>query len=324
MRNSRPYRDPIARAPQRNHKRNRTMRIGRLPLFTLLALWLIWGYSWIVLKIALRYSPAFDFAALRTLLGALCLLAVLPFTRHPLRPRRLRGLFLLGLVQTSAFVGLSMWALVEGGAGRTAVLVFTMPFWTVLLAWAVLDERLRAMQWPAVVLAAAGLLLVLQPWSLGGSVLSKSLALAAGAVWAASAIMVKRFQAIDPMDLLSLTAWQMLLGSVPLALIAWGIPSPPIDWSPTFILALAFNAVATTAIGWLLWLYVLHHLPAGAAGMSMLAIPVIALLASWLQLGERPAPVEWVGMLLIGIALLLLALHALRQHRELTPPVAPE
>lgn len=300
------------------------MRVGRLPLFTLLALWLIWGYSWIVLKIALRYSPPFDFAALRTLLGALCLLAVLPFTRHPLRPRRLRGLFLLGLVQTSAYVGLSMWALVEGGAGRTAVLVFTMPFWTVLLAWAVLDERLRAMQWPAVVLAAAGLLLVLQPWSLGGSALSKSLALASGAVWAASAIMVKRFQATDPMDLLSLTAWQMLLGSVPLALFAWGIPSPPIDWSVTFILALAFNAVATTAIGWLLWLYVLHHLPAGAAGMSMLAIPVIALLASWLQLGERPAPVEWAGMLLIGVALLLLSLHALRQHRELTPPVAPE
>jgi len=300
------------------------MRVGRLPLFALLALWLIWGYSWIVLKIALRYSAPFDFAALRTFLGALCLLAVLPFTGHPLRPRRLGGLFVLGLVQTSAYMGLSMWALVEGGAGRTAVLVFTMPFWTVLLAWALLDERLRAMQWAAVLLAATGLLLVLQPWSLAGSVLSKSLAIGAGAVWAASAIMVKRFQATDPMDLLSLTAWQMLLGTVPLALIAWGMPSPPIDWSMIFILALAFNAVATTAVGWLLWLYVLHRLPAGAAGMSMLAIPVIAILASWLQLGERPVLVEWVGMLLIGIALLLLSLHALGQHRELAPPVAPE
>ncbi|MGQ0657543.1 MAG: DMT family transporter [Chromatiales bacterium] len=296
----------------------------RLPILALLGLWFIWGYSWIILKIALRYSGPFDFAALRTLFGALCLLAVLPFTRHPFTPARLRELFRLGLVQTSAFVALSMWALVEGGAGRTAALVFTMPFWTALFAWIFLNERMRGPQWLAAALAAAGLMLILRPWDLAGTTLSKWLALAAGVVWGASAIMVKRFQAHEPMDLLSLTAWQMLFGALPLAVIAWGVPAPPVDWSLTFVLALTFNAVATTAVGWLLWLYVLHHLPAGAAGMSTLAIPVIAIFASWLQLGERPPASELLGMLLIGVALLLLSLHALRQRRDIAALVAPE
>ena len=298
--------------------------VERLPVIALIVLTLIWGYSWIVLKIALRYAGPFDFAALRTLLGALCLLPVLPFTQHPFRPRRLMELFKLGLVQTGAFVALSVWAVAEGAVGRAAVLVFAMPFWTIVFAWVFLDERLRAPQWLAAGLAATGLILILQPWQLSDSVLSKWLAVGAGVAWAASAIMVKRLQGRDPMDLLSLTAWQMLLGSLSLIVIAWFVPSPPVTWSLTFVAALTFNAIATNAIGWLLWIYVLHHLPAGAASMSMLAIPVIAILASWLQLGERPPAIELTGMLLIGIALLLLSLDALNQHREMTPPVGLE
>ena len=45
-------------------------------------------------------------------------------------------------------------AVAGGGAGRAAVLVFTMPFWTMLLAWPVLGERVRGMQWLAVALRA--------------------------------------------------------------------------------------------------------------------------------------------------------------------------
>jgi drug/metabolite transporter (DMT)-like permease len=41
------------------------------------------------------------------------------------------------------------WALVEGGPGKTAVLIFTMPIWTLLLAWPILGERVRGKQWLA-------------------------------------------------------------------------------------------------------------------------------------------------------------------------------
>ena len=270
----------------------RRVKEKRSALFALIVLSLIWGYGWIVMKIALRYSGPFDFAALRTLLATVCLFALAGAMKRPLAPARLPEVFLLGFLQTFLFLALSMWALVDGGTGKTAVLVFTMPFWTMILAWPLLGERIHGSQWLAVAMALAGLILILEPWGLRTTLASKVLAVLAGAAWAASAIVAKRIQAKAHMDLLALTSWQMLLGVIPLNLLAWLIPSRPVEWAWPFIGALAFTAIVTTAGGWILWLYVLRSLPAGIASMSALAIPVIAILGSALQLGEVPSPME--------------------------------
>lgn len=286
---------------------------GRSKALAVLAvLSLLWGYSWIVAKIALDYAGPFAFASLRTALAALCLFALLAATGRPLRPTPLRSTLVLGLTQTTAFLSLSTWALVEAGAGKVAVLVFTMPFWTLLFAWPALRERITGLQWLAVGVALAGLTLILEPWGLRATLFSKTLALLAGGVWSVSTVYAKRIQARSPTDVLELTAWQMLLGGVPLLILAWAVPERSIEWAPVFIGALLFHSVLTTALGWLMWLYVLRALPAGTASMNSLAIPVIALLAGWLQLGERPTPAELSGMLLIAAALALLSWHGLR------------
>src|SRR5690606_29594960 len=87
----------------------------------LLVLALMWGYNWVVMKEALQYIGAFQFGALRTFLGAVCLFVILLVLRRPLRPREIPALILLGVLQTTGFTGLVIWALVEGGAGKTAV-----------------------------------------------------------------------------------------------------------------------------------------------------------------------------------------------------------
>lgn len=118
----------------------------RPALLALFVLSLIWGYNWVVMKQTLRYAGAYDFAALRTLFGGLSLFLVLRWQGKPLRPRALGWTLLIGLLQTTGFVGLSVAALQHGGAGKTAVLVFIMPFWVLLLAWWLLDERPRGAQ----------------------------------------------------------------------------------------------------------------------------------------------------------------------------------
>ena len=155
---------------------------------------LIWGYNWVVMKVGLQYTQPFTFSALRTFLGAASLFALLLVLRRPLRPPPLRWTIAIGLLQTTGFVGLMMWALESGGAGKTSVLTYTMPFWLLLLAWAFLGERLRGVQWLAVALALCGLVLVLEPWRLQGT-FSSLLAVAGGLSWACSAVVVKRFQA---------------------------------------------------------------------------------------------------------------------------------
>lgn len=214
---------------------------------------------------------------------------------------------MLGLLQTAAFTLLLQFALACGGAGKTAVLIYTMPFWLLLLSAPLLGERLRGPQWVAVALAAGGLVLILEPWRLGGTWLANLLALAGGLTWALSAIYAKRLGAAIEFDLLSLTAWQMLLGSLVVAAIAPLLPSQPVEPTAYFWGALAYCGVAATGFGWLLWLYLLHNLPANLAGLASLCVPVVGVLAAWLDLGERPAAAELAGMLLILAALSLLA-----------------
>jgi drug/metabolite transporter (DMT)-like permease len=270
------------------------------------------------MKIGLGYAQPFAFAALRTFLGALSLFVLLIVLRRSLRPRAIGSTIVIGLLQTTGFVGMLMWALQSGGAGKTSVLTYTMPFWLLLLAWAFLDERVRGTQWLAVGLALAGLLLVLSPWRLQG-VFSSLLAVAAGVSWAASAIVVKRLQKRQDVDLLSLTTWQMLFGSLPLILIALLTGHGGPEWSAPFVWALAYNVLLGNALAWLLWLYALRKLSAGAAGLGTLATPVIGVTAAWLQLGERPTEGEAAGMALIIAALAIITVRGLvlgRRERD--------
>jgi len=275
------------------------------------------------MKLGLEYAPPFVFVTLRNGLAALVLLLVLLVLRRPLRPPRPYGLVaLLGLLQTTGFLGFTFWALESGGAGKTAVLAYTMPFWILLMAWPILGERLAGLQWVAVGLAASGLLFVLSPWVLTG-ILSSFLAVAAGLSWGASAIVAKLIHRRADVDLLSLTTWQMLIGTVPLGLISLTGLGEPVVWSPDFVWALAFNVILANSLAWILWLWILRVLPAGIAGLGTLAVPVVGLVSATLQLGERPTVIEAVGMALIGGALALLSVATIRLGQTGGPAIEP-
>ncbi len=299
------------------------MNRDRSPLLAAAALALlslVWGYNWVVMKQVMRYADPFDFSAIRTLLGALALFAVLALRRRPLGLVAPGATLMLGLLQTAAFTAFAQSALVAGGAGKTAVLVYVMPFWLLPLAWFFLGERVRGAQWLAVAVALGGLALIIEPWSARGDAGSTVLALAAGLAWAASAIVVKRLRARVAVDLLSLTAWQMLLGSLVLCAIAWLLPSAPPEPTAYFFGALAYNALLATGLAWLLWLFILDRLPASIAGLSSLAVPAIGVLAGWAELGERPSGAEAAGMACVAFALVLMSALALRARQPAKPP----
>lgn len=112
---------------------NNTKTIVRA-FIALILLTLIWGYNWVVMKLALQYASPFQFAALRTFSGAIIIFLFMMMTKKPLALKEFPSMLLLGLLQTCGFTGLLIWALVEGGAGKTAVLSYTMPFWVMLFA----------------------------------------------------------------------------------------------------------------------------------------------------------------------------------------------
>jgi drug/metabolite transporter (DMT)-like permease len=286
-------------------------------ILALIALSLIWGYNWVVMKESLRYCSPADFATLRTSIGAAVLFAVLLVQRKSLRPKEIPMTIVLGLLSTTGSIGLVTWALETGGVGKTAVLVYTMPFWVILMAWPILAERIRGMQWITVLLAFSGLLIILEPWNLHSSLFSKIIAVLAGLSWAASAIVAKIMRRRTEFDLVSLTTWQMIFGAIPLIAFSLMAPSPPIRWTNYFVGALIYSSVVSNSLAVLLWYYILHKLPAGIASLGTLATPVIGVILAFIQLGERPSLWEGLGMVLIVAALALISFLGVMQYRRL-------
>jgi drug/metabolite transporter (DMT)-like permease len=241
---------------------------------------------------------------------------VLLWRRGRVLPESWLAVIVTGVFQTTINFGSTTMALAGGGAGRTSVLVFTMPFWTLLLAWPVLHERVKGYQWLAVACALAGMVLLVEPWQWHGELAPKLWAVLSGFGWAAGTIATKYFQRGQRFDALNFIAWQMLLGVLPLTLLPFVLDLPATQWSTTYVLLLAQVGAISTALGFLLWIAVLRWLPAGTASLNIFAIPVIALLSSMAVFGERLTRNEWIGIGCIGAGLAIISVDAWRGRRR--------
>jgi drug/metabolite transporter (DMT)-like permease len=283
------------------------MRTKAGPILALAAFAVILGYNWVVMKVGVADIPPFVFAAARAVLGAFTLFAVLIVLRRPLRPPEIRHTLIVGLLQTTAMVGLATWAVVSGPSGKTAVLVNSMPLWIPLFAWPILGERI-GMRWSAIALGVLGLVLMIDPRH-GTGWLSDLAAVCGAVAWAAAIVVTKQLErrAGSAFDPLNFTAWQVLLGSLPLVVIAAVFHAGPLIPTTQAVLAVAYNGVLATGLAFVLFAYAMKSLSVTIAGAGGLSIPVIGVAAAWWQLGERPAGLEWAGMACILGALALMA-----------------
>ncbi len=287
-----------------------------LPALALIVLSCIWGYTWVLVKQGLDYASPFALAAQRCIGGTLALILAVRLAGKSMQLVAPGLTALIGVVQVTGFTMLQTSALVEGGPGKTAVLIFTMPIWTLLLGWPILGERVRGKQWLAAASTLGGLLLIIEPWNMHTSLLSKALGLGAALCWAVGTILIKRLRSQQPADLLVLTMWQMIFGSIPLAILALLLPGHPTDWAMDYVLILSFLSVASVALCWWLWVWILDRVPAWEASLSVLGTPVVAILSSRLALGEAFKASEVAGILLIGGGLALLSLFGWMSSRR--------
>ncbi len=271
---------------------------------------IIWGYNWVAMKAGLRHASPFGVAGWRFLFGALSLIPVVRWIGQPLTVPRAEW-WLAGLLGTLLAFNFSctFGALSLGGTGKTAVLVYTMPLWVVVLARIFLNERMRPLQWFAVAIAGAGLLVLVDPLHLRGLAASL-LAVGAGLFWGVSVVLVKRWQGRMRTHLLTLTFLQMVLGSCVLFTANHLFGQRPTEWTLEFVAVLGYTSIIASTVAWVLFYYALARLPAGIAGLGTLATPVVGVLCAWLAFGEQPSAQEATGMVLIGAGIGLLAVPA--------------
>ncbi len=275
----------------------------RLGVAAVLALGLVWGYNWVVIKVATADASPFVLVAMRQVLGALALFAIVVLLRKPLRCPPIGWTIAIGLLQIAVMTMLQTLALAAGGAGKVTVLVYTFPVWIILLSAFVLNEPLTRQRTLVAAIAILGLGFVLYPLDVTHAPISIVFALGSALSWALGAVLTKKFRAKHHVDLLAFTAWQMAFGAIPLVIVAAIVPGGYVHPTPSFLAAFAYIVLPGTALAFTLWFFIMERFSAATAGIASLLAPVVSVLAAWAQLHEQPSLTEGIGIVLILAAL---------------------
>jgi drug/metabolite transporter (DMT)-like permease len=276
-------------------------------LWVLVALTLGWGFNWPMIKLALTEVPVFSFRSVCLLGGAAGLCAIAVYARLPLRvPRgQLGRLLLIALFNVTVWNVCIAYGIGYMSSGRAAILAYTMPLWSVPLSAWLLKERITARRIAGVVLGMGGMLLLLSVELRAVQAAPKgTLLMVAGAVsWAIGTVMLKRY----PVDLpvTSLTAWQLLIGGIPIyaGALAFDLPKlHPLTLWPA--VALAYNVLVAFVFCHWAWYKIVTSVPVGISSLSSLMTPVVGVFSGMLVLSEVP---HWQDFAALGLVLLALA-----------------
>lgn len=276
-----------------------------------LLLAMTWGLNWPAIKIVLGEVP--PFAARTTGLGtaALLLMAFAALQGRRLVPPRgsWAGIAVAGALTIAAFNFCTAFAQLNTTTSRAAVLTYTMPMISALLAWVLLGERPGRRGGIAVALGALGIALLAWPalrGSSGASLLGPLFALGAALAWALGTIVTKKLPPVH--DRVVATAWQLALGSLCGAAATWLTGETwPRSLSTAASVALGYHIVVATAFAYVLWYRLLDSASATVSSLTALAVPVVGVLGAMALVGDRPSGLDWVGFVLVlGAAALVL------------------
>jgi drug/metabolite transporter (DMT)-like permease len=281
-------------------------RAGASALVPVAILTLIWGVNWPVLKLGVAEIAPLTFRSMTLPFAALGMLAVARLSGDSIRvPRPLWGkVFTLALVNIAVWNGLLLFGVAELPAGRSAILAYTMPIWSVLFGLALLHEPLSKRKIVGMALGMAGMALLLGDdiRDLGRTPIAALLILAAAIAWAFGTVLLRRWKLPLPQNTLS--GWMMLLGWLPLVIAAPQFSSGlPTHLSAAAWFAIFYNIFLAGTVAHWAWFTLARTLPVAVSSMSSLPVPIVGVFSGMLVLGERPGAAEWAALALVIAAM---------------------
>ncbi len=271
---------------------------------------LIWGTTWMAIRVLVRDVPPLWAAGVRFVLAALLLAVVLAVRRTPpIRgARQWRATVILGFTMVALPYGLLFWAEQYIASSMAAVLYTSLPLAVALLTPVMTHDQVPRAAVFCMVVAVGGLAVLFSgPLAVStGTLLGGAAVL--GAVVSTSWAIVFAKQELREVDPWAATAWQTIFGGAVLftagAIVERGRPA---TWTQAAILALLFLAVIGTAVAFALYYWLLKRVkPYQAASMS-LVIPIVAMFEGALLLDEDIPP-SMLGaslVVLVAVAVLL-------------------
>lgn len=276
---------------------------------------LLWGFNWPAVKIVLGEVPVFVLRSIGLTSAGLLLLGVaLLMGRRLLVPSASwPALALAGSLNIAAFNILSAFAQLNTTTSRAAILTYTMPIWSTLLAVLVLREPVGRDKLLALAAGAIGVALLASPVLESGRFLGVILPLLSAFAWALGIVVQKKWPIEG--DPLATTAYQLLIGAVIaiLCLFATG-QSLPGTLSAPVLGAFAFHIIGATSTAYLLWFTILDRNSVSTSALLSFAVPVVGVLSAMLLVGDRPSLADIAGFAAILFAAGLAMRSSLRQR----------
>ena len=265
-----------------------------------------WGFNWPMMKMTLAEMPVWTFRGLCVAAGAIGLFVLARIGGQSIRvaPGQWGRLIVISMCNVTLWNVLIGYGLRMLPAGRSAILAYSMPVWAVLLSVFILHEKLTRRRILGLALGMAGMAVLL-----GGemsimrvSPLGALLVLGGAISWAFGTVLMRRY----PMALgtTALTAWQLLVGGLPIIIgalvIDWG------HWHPIgtgAMIGLIYNMTFVFIFCYWAWFKIATTAPPGVSSLSTLMIPIVGVFSGIWLLGESPRWQEYVSLVLVIAAL---------------------
>ena len=272
----------------------------------------IWGFNFVVLKVALVDTPPLLLTAIRFTL------ACLPALFLPRPPGMTwKALIMVGL---TSFLGQYIFlfvAMAQGmPAGLSSVTLQLQVFVTILLSILFLGERPKAQQYLGGAVALAGLAVIAATVGQGSSIpaIAMGFAVLAAIIWAYGNFTVKQAGPGAGFGSLAGVCWASLVPPLPAWALAFALEGSDqvmtslTHLQPITLAAIAYTVILSTWAGFAVWGRLLSTYPSGTAAPFALLVPVFGGLSGYLVLGETLTAQRLVGSALIfaGLAIILL------------------
>jgi drug/metabolite transporter (DMT)-like permease len=290
-------------------------RLSRRPpplgLALIVALALGWGLNWPAMKVALAEIPLWQFRSLTAFAAGAIMLGVARLMGQRLGVPRGQW----PRLALAAFLNVTCWfTLVAIGvrlmsSGQAALIGFTAPVWLEAINVALLGERMTAVRVLAAALGVGGIVVLLSHdfSAIAASPWGTLAMLGASVTWACGILVQKRTRwAVSSVPL---GGWQLLLGGVPIGIIALATERFVFfDASPAALWSTAYLVLISLVLCYYAWFKIVILLPANVAALSSLLVPVVGVLGGVVLLGEPLGWRELAAMVMIvgAIALVLI------------------
>jgi drug/metabolite transporter (DMT)-like permease len=268
-----------------------------------------WGFTWPVLKYLLGELPPLTLRGSSGVVGAglLALLAILRGQSLRVPAKLLPRLVVAATLNVACWMVLMGLALVWLPASEAVLIAYTMPIWASILAWPILGERPNLLRVISLAMAFAGLAAIMGGNGFAGSLEKLPgiiMALGGAFGFAVGTVLAKKL----PLNLppLSAAAWQIGIGSLPVAIV--GLLIEKADWAALSSfdwMLLTYAIVVQFCVAYVSWFAALARLPASVAAIGTMAVPVIGVVTAALALHEPLGPGQIAALVftLAGVAL---------------------